>query len=131
MKARNRLLWVFDPLLDAPSFVHKKMFGCEAAYYKGKLVLVLADGVEPWNGIMVCTAREWQSELRKKFPLLKPHKILGKWLYLSQKHENFEEVAAALVQEVRMDNPLIGVESKPRKSKKKTKAKKAVKRAKA
>ena len=52
----NSLQWVLEPLQDDLTFIQKKMFGSEAVYLRGQLVVVLADGVEPWCGLLVCTS---------------------------------------------------------------------------
>lgn len=109
--------WLFEPLEDNPGFVRKKLFGCEAAYLNGRLMLVLAAGEEPWNGILVPTAKENHAALQAQWKGLKAHTVLGKWLYLSQKHAAFEQVATAIVEQIRMRTPLIGVDPKPRKRK--------------
>jgi len=67
------------------------MFGCPAVYLVGKLVLVLgADKEEAWNGLLVCTSREFHSVLVREYPGLQHHPVLGKWLYLAQAHDSFE-----------------------------------------
>lgn len=116
IKKIHPLQWVFESLEDHPSFHQKKMFGCEAAYYRGRLTLVLASGEEPWNGLLVCTSREHHAELLGKFPALRSHPVLGKWLYLSQSDAEFEATALSIVERVRAGDPRIGVESKPKKA---------------
>ena len=76
----------------------------------GKLVLVLAADKEPWNGLLVCTSRDFHSALMGEYPALQPHPVLGKWLYLSQAHDGFEEIAQDLVQQILKEDPRIGVE---------------------
>jgi hypothetical protein len=84
----------------------------EAAYLDGRLVLGLMEGKEPWNGLMVCTSRERQAALRAQFPQLKPHPVLGKWLYLSVRHAEFESVAPELVELARRRDARVGIEPK-------------------
>jgi hypothetical protein len=94
------------------------MFGCEAVYLFGKLVLVLAaDKAEPWNGLLVCTSREFHSALIGEYPGLQPHPVLGKWLYLAQADDCFEETAQQLVQQIVNNDSRIGVEPGVRKRK--------------
>jgi hypothetical protein len=96
------------------------MFGCEACYVDGRLVLVLADTEEPWNGLLVPTEREHQPKLRAQYPALSPHPILPKWLYLPAELDQFETVAQAIVRSICMGNELIGViPSEKRKRRKK------------
>ena len=86
------------------------MFGCQAVYIFGRLVLVLAAKKEPWNGLLVCTSREFHSVLIAEYLGLQPHPVLGKWLYLAEGHESFEEIAQQLVQQIMKNDPRIGVE---------------------
>jgi hypothetical protein len=64
---------------------------------------------EPWRGVLVCTEREQQPALRADFPVLSPHPVLPKWLYLPESEDAFERVATALVELVRRRDPRIGV----------------------
>ena len=123
MKSRaasiHPLAWLFEPLEDRPSYMRRKMFGCEAAYLNGRLMLVLAAGEEPWNGILVATGRESHEALRLQWKQLKSHPVLGKWLYLSQTDPAFDEVATHIVEHVRNGDSRIGVEPRPKKRKSK------------
>ncbi len=116
-KKTHALAWLLEPLEDHPTYLRKKMFGCEAAYLNGKLTIVLAAGDEPWNGLLIATDRKFHSALKAQWNPLAPHAVLGKWLYLSQSHHDFEEIATAVVDRVKREDPRIGVESKPRKEK--------------
>jgi hypothetical protein len=93
------------------------MFGCQGAYLFGRLVLVLAANEEPWNGLLVCTSREFHSELIGQHPGLKPHPVLGKWLYLPQTNDGFDEIAQKLALQASKNDHRIGVE--PRAGKRK------------
>jgi hypothetical protein len=115
IKRKNSLLWIFESLEDDPRFVLRKLFSFDAAYLDGRLYLAAAGGKEPWNGLMVCTAREHHASIRSQFPQLSPHKILGKWLYLSLSHPEFEMIAIELAAMARKRDSRLGVESKPRK----------------
>jgi len=94
------------------------MFGCQAVYLFGKLVLLLAAKEEPWNGLLVCTSREHHAALINDYPSLQPHPVLGKWLYIAQSHAAFEETAQELIARLAENDPRIGVEPKGRKRKK-------------
>ena len=109
--------WLFEPLENHPGYMSRKMFGCEAAYLNGRLMLVLAAGEEPWNGLLVATGREFHSALQAQWKSLKSHPVLGKWLYLAQSDPAFDQVATAIVEHVWKGDPRIGVEPKPRKRK--------------
>ena len=116
---KNSLLWVFDPFEDDSGFMRKRLFGFEAAYVDGLPCLAVGNGEEPWNGLLVCTSRDRHADLIGELPELAPHPVLGKWLYLSQKHEEFEAIAGAVVKLVSARDPRVGVE--PSAGKKKTK----------
>lgn len=90
------------------------MFGCEALYLHGRLVLVLAASGEPWNGLLVCTSREYHKELTRLVPELKRHSVLGKWLYVSQMHPAFETAVARIMDLVANGDERVGVEPKSR-----------------
>ncbi len=121
IKKQNPIEWLFEPLYELDFFSRRKMFGCEAGYLNGRLSLFLCpcDGEEPWNGIMVATEREYHEELMKKWPELAPHSILGKWLYLSQNHPEFESIAPRIIAAAIKGDARIGVEPKPKKKSKK------------
>jgi hypothetical protein len=109
-KPKSRLLWLFEPFEDDPRYLQRKFFSFDAAYLDGRLCLAVADGEEPWNGLLVCTAHEHQGSLRSELPQLIRHPVLGKWLYLSQTHAEFESVATELVEMVRKRDARVGVE---------------------
>jgi hypothetical protein len=73
------------------------------------LVLVLADGDEPWRGVLVPTERESHAALMAEFPALASHPVLGKWLYLPESATSFERDAEKLVECVRRLDARIGV----------------------
>jgi hypothetical protein len=111
LKAKNSLLWLFEPLEEDPRFVQRKFFSFDAAYLDGRLYLALANGKEPWNGLLVCTAHEHHAAITGEFPQLASHEVLGKWLYLSVSHPEFESVATELVAMARKRDSRLGVES--------------------
>ena len=113
-KKRNALLWVFEALEGDGHYLQKKFFSFEAAYLDGKLYLAVADGKAPWEGLLVCTAKEWHAALRAEFPELKAHRVLGKWLHISQTHREFERVAREMVELALRRDERLGVESKSR-----------------
>ncbi len=111
----NSLLWLFEPLQDDPRFIRKKFFFCDAVYLHDYLCLALVERKDPWNGLLVCTSQEHHASLQAEFPSLAPHEVLGKWLYLSQLHSEFEVVAPQLVELMLQRDRRIGIESKSRK----------------
>lgn len=95
------------------------MFGCRAAWLHGKIVAVLADGKSPWNGLLVPTEREHHEGLRKRWPELRPHPVLGKWLWIAETSPDFESTAAAIAERIRKQDPWLGAVPKPKKTTKK------------
>ena len=113
-KRRNSLLWVFEAFEEDPGYVLTKLFGSQAAYLDGRLYLAVADGKEPWNGLLVCTSYERQTALTTEFPQLVPHSVLPKWLYLSQTHPHFETIALGLAELALIRDARFGVDSQKR-----------------
>jgi len=90
------------------------MFGCQACYLHGRLALVLAEGDEPWDGVLIPTEKDFHDSVKKDFKDVVQHPVLKKWLYLSQSSEDFETVASDIVEAVRMNDQRFGVEPKER-----------------
>lgn len=112
-RKKSPYYWVVDRLLSEVSLVEKPMFGCDAFYLHGKLKLVLCPGKEePWRGILIATSKEYHDSLIKDFPDLCSHQVLGKWLYLSESSDDFEEVGERLVRLILKNDIRIGVEPK-------------------
>lgn len=112
---KNPLMWIFEPLEDNPRLVRKKLFSFDAVYLDGLLYLAVSEGKEPWNGLLVCTSHQHHGAIQSQFPQLKPHPVLGKWLYLSQLHPDFEAVAPELVELAAKRDRRLGVEPRPKK----------------
>src|ERR1017187_10159610 len=117
VKRQHPFQWLLESVEGEPSFFQKPMFGCQAVYLFGKLVLVLAAKEEPWNGLLVCTSREFHSALIDEYPALQPHPVLSKWLYLPQASDGFEEIAGELAFHALKNDQRIGVEPTARKRK--------------
>ena len=98
------------------------MFGCLAIYLYGRLMLVLASGEEPWNGLLIPTEHQFHDAIVKEFNDVVQHPVLKKWLYLPEATEDFETVASDIVDAVRMNDQRFGVEPQERISKRKRKA---------
>jgi hypothetical protein len=111
---RHRYGGLVEALVDEPSFLLSTMFGFLTCYVHGRLVLALADKRPPWRGLLVPTDRTHHATLRTLVPDLRVHPVLGKWLYLPDASDDFEESARRLVALARADDPRIGVESAPR-----------------
>ncbi len=108
------LKWIFDGLADDPTYEDKRMFGFDAAYIDELLCLVVADRGEPWDGLMICTAHEHHASLMAELPVLQPHAVLGKWLYVSQHDPDFEAVTRVITDHVMDRDPRIGVVKRTR-----------------
>lgn len=93
------------------------MFGCQACYLHGRLVLALASGAEPWNGLLIPTEHQFHDAIRKDFKTVKQPPILKKWLYLREASEDFESVVQDIVEAIRLNDQRFGVEPKERKKK--------------
>ena len=106
---RHALAWVTEPLQDLPSYFEKRMFGSVGIYVHGKLVLVLAQGEEPWNGLLVPTSREHHASLIRQFPQLVVHPVLRKWLYAREDNQEFEQTAGGLVRAIQRQDERLGV----------------------
>ena len=115
VKPKNSLLWIFEALEDDPRYLLTRFFNMHAAYLDGKLYLAVADGKEPWNGLMVCVAREHHAAILAEYPQLVSHPVLGKWLYLSRSNPEFETLATELTALARKRDPRLGVEPQLRK----------------
>lgn len=93
-KPKNHpLLWVIEPLMEEPSYLEKPMFGCLAVYLHGRLMLALASGEEPWNGLLIPTEKQFHDAIQKELRDVVQHSILKKWLYLPEATEDFETIA--------------------------------------
>lgn len=110
----NSLVWIFDKFEHDSGYIRTKMFGCEAAYVDGMLRLVVADRGEPWNGLLVCTSHEHHAVLIEEMPSLRPHAVLGKWLYVPQDDPSFEDIANRIANLVLARDARVGVESTSR-----------------
>jgi hypothetical protein len=114
-KPEHPLQWLAEPLLGEPDFEMKSWFGGRTLMLDGKHQLFLTTQGEPWQGVLVCTFHEHQPSLLAEFPSLRPHPVLGKWLYLPESAEDFEAVAKRLVRTVLARDPRIGVPAASRK----------------
>jgi len=109
--------WLWEPLEGEPSFVLRPMFGCKAVYLDGKIVLCFSARKEPWSGLLVPTEHVYHAALRAEFPMLAPHPILPKWLYLPEEADSFDRIAAAIVALAQRRDPRVGTVPKTKKKK--------------
>jgi hypothetical protein len=105
----HRHEWLWEPLADEATFVLRAMFGAKSVYLDGKIVLCFCAGEEPWRGVLVCTDHDRHAALLAEFPVLRPHPILPKWLYLPESAASFETAATRLVRLARQRDPRLGV----------------------
>jgi hypothetical protein len=122
IKKQHPILWIVESLMEEPSYLEKPMFGCLAIYLHGRLMLVLASGEEPWNGLLIPTEHQFHNSIKKDFNEVVQHSVLKKWLYLPEATEDFETVVSDIVDAVRMYDQRFGVEPQERISKRKRKA---------
>ncbi len=111
----------FEDLEPDSSYSTKPMFGCLAIYYRGLNVTLLA--AEPgertyrkikykfdiWDGVLLPTSREYHELILYDFPELVSHPVLGKWLYLPQQTEGFEELIIRIVRLIRKGDYRFGI----------------------
>jgi hypothetical protein len=96
--------------MEEPSYLDKPMFGCRAVYLHGRLMLALASGEEPWNGLLIPTGYQFHNAIQQEFKDVVQHSILKKWLYLPEDTEDFETVASDIVEAIRINDERFGVE---------------------
>jgi len=114
-KKQYRLHWLAEPIMEESSYIEKRMFGCLAIYLHGRMVLLMAEGEEPWNGLLVPTGHQFHASLMKEFKDIVQHPVLKKWLYLPEDTEDFESAASEIVHAIEMNDPRFGVEPKEKK----------------
>ena len=114
VKAVHPLQWLWEPLETEVSFVLRSMFGAKAVYLDGRLMLCFCHGEEPWHGVLVCTDRTQHLSLLADLPVLTPHVVLPKWLYLSASTGDFDRTAARIIELARRRDPRLGVTPQPR-----------------
>ncbi len=113
-----RLFWLVESIMDEPSYLERSMFGCLAIYLHGRMVLLLSEGEEPWNGLLIPTEHEHHNSILNEFKDIVQHPVLKKWLYLTENMEDFESVASYIVRAIEMNDPRFGIEPKERKPRK-------------
>ena len=118
----HRHAWLWEPLESDATFDLRAMFGAKAVYLDGRMQLCFFAKEEPWRGVLVCTNRSFHESLRKDFPVLSPHAVLAKWLYLPEEADDFERVGQRLVTLALRRDPRMGVEGFVRKKRSARKA---------
>lgn len=133
MKNKTPNLEWIEELLPRDT-IKKSMFGGYAYYLNNQLVLVLFESKTDkqyknqkfdfliWNGCLFPVEKKNQQKARHLFPILFPHPVLGKWLYLPLETENFEEIASKIVKKAILKPEIFG--TIPKEKKKSLKVKK-------
>ena len=106
--------WLLESLDDEESFIVRTMFGTKAIYLEGKLLFCFATKTEPWRGVLIATSRHHHASLTEEIPVLSPHPLLAKWLYLSDSSHEFEKWAKHLIRLAQRRDLRIGVFPKPK-----------------
>ena len=96
------------------------MFGAKALYLHGLMMACFCAEEDPWRGVLLCTDRAQHASLAAEFPSLRPHPVLGKWLYLPESATDFERAATRLLRLAQARDPRIGVVPGTKKRKKAT-----------
>jgi hypothetical protein len=125
------LTWTLEAFDGQPSFYTKRMFGGLAVYVYGRMVMILTEtagergyrgksySIDLWDGILLAVERDVHSSLMNEFPSLLPHPVLGKWLYLPQTADDFEDVALEIAQGIAQNDQRYGILPKPNSANKK------------
>ena len=124
--------WIFEAFARHPSFRTKRMFGGLAAYLYDRLMLILVEptrtGRWQWHGALLGTSREHHASLMQSFPALAPHEVLGKWLYLDSRHEEFESTMEAVALAMARNDVRLGVVAAPAKPRRRKSAARSVRK---
>ncbi|MBF0559082.1 MAG: hypothetical protein HQL08_09910 [Nitrospirae bacterium] len=115
IKKQYRLHWVVESIMEEPSYIERQMFGCLAIYLHGRMVLLMCEGEEPWNGLLLPTEHEHHKSILNEFSNVVQHPVVKKWLYLPEDIEYFESSASDVVNTIEGNDPRFGVEPKERK----------------
>lgn len=123
------LLNHFEKLFRLDDFDIKHMFGGMALYGHGKMLFcIMEDPTQNfykdkkfsypiWNGVLIPTHREYHDDFFKISKDFIPHPVLGKWMYIPQTLENFEELTEKLALLALKNSDIIGIFPKPKKKK--------------
>lgn len=126
--------WAFERILKSPTALAKRMFGGAAVYDRGQLLLLLMESpgenvyrgkkyaFDLWNGVFLPTSREHHQALLAEVPSAVSHPVLGKWLYIPEDSENFEEDVRRALLLIARESELIGVTPKPRRARRRRSA---------
>ena len=106
--------WILQTFETQASFITKRMFGGLAAYLFGRQMLVLVEptktGRWKWHGVLICTEHRHHAAICKEFPHLAPHDVLGKWLYIDSRHDEFETTMERVARAIARNDPRFGIQ---------------------
>ena len=110
---RFRNEWILEAIQQHPTYLTKGMFGGLAVYLFERQMLVLVEptrsGRWNWHGVLICTDHEHHASLQTEFPMLKPHSVLGKWLFIDSAEEDFESTMEAVVNRIAGNDSRMGI----------------------
>jgi hypothetical protein len=105
--------WILEPFATHRTFFTRRMFGGLAAYLFERQMLVLVEptksGRWTWHGVLVCTGFERHVSIHAEFPALTPHPVLGKWMFIDSRHDDFESTMEAVARRIARNDPRFGV----------------------
>lgn len=128
-KEPKELQWI-ESLLPTEYF-RRPMFGGFAYYFEGKLAMVTFESegdrvyrgrtydFDLWNGCLFPLEREHHAKAIDLAPYLRNHPVLGKWLYLPQHTEEFEDRVEFLLKKVFRSGSYWGIVAKQKDKKSK------------
>ena len=110
--------WILEAFAGRSTFFTKRMFGGLAAYVHERLMLVLVEptktGRWKWHGVLIATDHDHHASIRADFPVLAPHGLLRKWLYIDSTDRHFEATMGAVAQRMAGNDRRFGVVPRPR-----------------
>jgi hypothetical protein len=105
--------WILEPFREHPTFFSKSMFGGLAVYLYERQMLLLVEPTKSgrwnWHGVLVCTDFGHHKSIQAKFPALKPHDFLRKWLFIDSAHQDFESTMEGVANRVASNDPRFGI----------------------
>ena len=110
--------WILQIFEGHPSFFSKRMFGGLAVYLFGRQMMLLVEPTKTgrwrWHGVLICTEHAHHAAIINEFPILAPHIVLKKWLYIDSNHEDFESTLERVANAISRDDPRFGIHPRPR-----------------
>src|SRR5262249_23653355 len=105
--------WILEAFAAHRSFFTKRMFGGLAAYLHDRQMLVLVEPTKTgrwnWHGVLICTGHDHHASIREDFPALRPHRVLGKWLYIDSADGDCESTMEAVARRIAGNDERFGI----------------------